>query len=364
MNIFQRRQLKKQIKHVLHDARHARHMREDVVEASQIEAILEAEAEVNKAWSVADYAGAERQAEELIRRTRVVYPPKTHPRIREYVEILVVAIGVAMAFRTFFVQPFKIPTGSMEPTLYGIQVESQNGRGVMDRFPLNLVSLALFGDRYIEVRAGRSGVVTQLMEDETRTYILSADGIVPPIRRDMPRLFQVGDYVEKGQVLAAGRVRAGDHIFVNKMRYNFRSPRRGDVFVFNTRGVNHPQVRAETFYIKRMVGMPGETIRIEEPYLVVDGERVLVPDVFRRQVQDRHLGYRGYVVAPPAPNAPTVLSHARAELRLGPTEFLPLGDNSHHSLDGRYFGGIDRQNIVGPAVAVYWPISSRWGWIR
>lgn len=364
MNFFQRRQLKKQIKHVLHDARHARHMREDVVESSRIDAILEAEERVKDAWNAADYAGAERHAEELIRRTRVVYPPKSHPRMREYTEILVVAIGVAMAFRTFFVQPFKIPTGSMEPTLFGIQVWAQEERGAMDRFPFSLLSLALFGERYVEVRAPRSGVVTQLMKDETRTYILSPDGLVPPIRRDMQRHFQVGDYIEKGQVLASGRVRAGDHIFVNKIRYNFSPPRRGDVFVFSTHGVTHPQVKPDTFYIKRMVGMPGETIRIDEPYLIADGERVLEPDVFRRQVQDTHLGYRGFVVAPHATEVPTILSHPRAELHLGPTEFLPLGDNSHHSLDGRYFGGIDRSNVVGPAVAVYWPISPRWGRIR
>ncbi len=364
MNLLQRRQLKKQIKHVLHDARHARHMREDLVEPRLIHAIEEVEAQVNDAWAGRDYAGAERHAEELIRRTRAVYPQKTHPRMREYTEILVVAIGVAMAFRTFFVQPFKIPTGSMEPTLYGIQIEAQNGRGVMDRFPLNLVSLALFGDRYIEVRARQSGVVSRLVEDETRTYVLSTDGLVPPIRRDMTRHFEVGDFIEQGQVLASGRVRAGDHIFVNKMRYNFRPPRRGDVFVFNTHGVTHPQVKSDTFYIKRLVGMPGETIRIDEPYLIANGERVMEPDVFRRQVQDTHLGYRGFVLAPPAPGVPTILSHPRAELRLGPTEFLPMGDNSHHSLDGRYFGGIDRRNIVGPAVAVYWPISSRWGRIR
>lgn len=364
MNLFQRRQLKKQIKHVLHDARHARHMREDIVDAGKIEAIREAEADVRAAWSEGDYAAVERHAEELIRRTRVIYPVKSYPRVREYVEILVVAISVAMAFRTFFVQPFKIPTGSMEPTLYGIQVVPQDGRGAMDRFPLSLVSLALFGDRYVEVRARRSGVITQLLEDDTRTFIYSSDGIVPPIRRGMMRHFREGDFVQQGEVLASGRVRAGDHIFVNKMRYNFRPPRRGDVFVFSTHGVTHPQVKPDTFYIKRMVGMPGETVRIDEPYLVIDGQRVLEPDVFRRQVEDSHLGYSGFVLAPPALNTPTILSHPRAELPLGPTQYLPLGDNSHHSLDGRYFGGVDRENIVGPAIVVYWPISSRWGWIR
>ncbi len=363
MNYFQRRQLKKQIKHILHDARHARHMREDVASPEDIDAVLVAEQAVKEAWGQKDYAAAERAAEELIQRTRVIFPPKPHPRIREYVEIFVVAIGVAMAFRSYFIQPFKIPTGSMQPTLYGIVAEPQVGRGTMDRFPLNLVSLAVFGDRYVEVRAARSGVVEQLVQDET--YIFSLNGVVPPFRHNMAQHFEAGEFVSKGQLLASGRVRSGDHIFVNKVRYNFSRPQRGDVFVFNTQGIDHPQVKPDTFYIKRLVGMPGETIRLQPPYLLANDQRILEPDVFRRQAYDRHLGYEGYKFAPPGHNMPLpVLGHPRASISLGDKEYLAFGDNTTHSLDGRYFGAIARENVVGPAFKVYWPISDRWGWIR
>lgn len=363
MNLFQRRRLKKEVKQLLHDARHACHMREDIAAQAELDAVHEAEARLKAVFGERDYPAIEAAGEELVKRTQKLYPPKPRPRTREYIEILVVAISVAMAFRTFFVQPFKIPTGSMEPTLYGIKVEAQVGRGVMDHFPLNLVSLALFGERYKEVKAARSGVVDQLVRDDT--YVFSLNGVVPPFRPGMAQQFELGDYITKGQVLASGRVRSGDHIFVNKVRYNFSRPERGDVFVFNTDDVAHPQVKVDTYYIKRLVGLPGETIALDPPYLVVDGERVTEPAVFDRQAHARDLGYRGYVYPSrnremPAP----LLLHRRSRIQLAENEYLPFGDNTLQSLDGRYFGGVNQDNIVGPATLIYWPFSSRWGFIR
>ncbi len=363
MNFFKRRQLKKQVKQTLHDARHARHMREDVADPGPLQALREAEAATRAAWKQRDYAAAEASLEPLMACAREVYPVKSNPRIREYVEIAVVAISVAMAFRTFFVQPFKIPTGSMEPTLYGVKVEPQVGRGLMDRFPLTLVSLALFGDRYVEIRAARSGVIEQLVRDET--YIYSLNGVVPPFRPGMAQHFSPGDNVQQGDLLASGRVRAGDHIFVNRLRYNFIRPRRGDVFVFRTDGITHPQVKEDTYYIKRLVALPDEQVSIDPPYLVINGQRLVEPDVFRRQVYAADKGYQGYVLPPTGTGVPTPpFTHQRSVLQLGSTEYLPLGDNTRQSLDGRYFGGVDRENVVGPAVIVYWPLSRRWGRIR
>ncbi len=363
MNYWHRRRLGKHYKQVMHDARHARHMREDIADPETLEALREAEQTARTAWKQHDYPAVAASLEPLMQRARAVYPVKAQARLREYVEIAVVAVSVAMAFRTFFVQPFKIPTGSMEPTLFGITVQPQVGRGALDRFPLNLASLALFGDRYVEVRAARSGVVEQLVRDET--YVFSLNGVVPPFRPGMAQHFEIGDAVQQGQLLASGRVRAGDHIFVNRMRYNFSPPRRGDVFVFSTDGVTHPQVKQDTYYIKRLVALPGEEVSIDPPYLHINGQRLVEPWVFHRQVYARDQGYHGYVLPPTSPQIPTPpFIHPRSVLRLGPTEFLPLGDNTRQSLDGRYFGGIDRQNVVGPAVMVYWPLSRRWGWIR
>jgi signal peptidase I len=58
-------------------------------------------------------------------------PPRSFPKWRENVEVLVVAISMAMACRTYFIQPFKIPTGSMQPTLNGVTGRPQDGQAVV-----------------------------------------------------------------------------------------------------------------------------------------------------------------------------------------------------------------------------------------
>ena len=63
-----------------------------------------------------------------------VVPPRDHAVLREYVEVIAVAVAVAMAIRTFFLQPFKSPTGSMQPTLFGEHAGSRvpDGHGMVD----------------------------------------------------------------------------------------------------------------------------------------------------------------------------------------------------------------------------------------
>lgn len=365
MNFLKRRQVKKQLKHLLHESRHARYMREDIEPAAAIQAVRDAEVALTQAWEARDREAMDKAAEELSRRVEAIYPPPKHPRAREYIEILVVAVSVAMAFRTFFIQPFKIPTGSMEPTLYGIKAEAVASKTVWDRFPLSVGRFLVFGERFIEVKANRSGVVDQLMHNREEGLIVSQAGLFRPFRDDFMRHVQVGDYVVKGQVIATGRIKSGDHIFVNKVSYNFSRPDRGDVFVFSTDHVDYPGVKQDTFYIKRLVGLPGEAIAIDPPYLIVDGQKILEPDVFERQAHARDQGYVGYAIPQvyASMKTPAIARRNQAH-QLADDEYLPMGDNTLHSLDGRYFGGVPQVNIVGPAVAVYWPISTRWGLLK
>jgi len=360
MNVFQRRRLHKLMKHLLHDARHVRHLRGDIAPSGEIESLRNAEVALQDAWETGDEARIEEAMERVGERIATVYPPRPFAKARENIEILVVALAVAMGFRTYFVQPFKIPTGSMQPTLYGIYVDQQQGARWTDKFPMNLVSLILFGERYVEVRAAASGEMTTFYptEEYNRFYI---GGIEHRVRPDMMTHFKPGDYVTKGQVLASGRVRRGDHIFVDKVRYNFRRPQRGDIFVFNTNEIEYPAIRKNSFYIKRLAGLPGETVSIEFPELVVDGEPVKEPRAFRRIQEDP--GYSGgYRPARPVAMQ-AYLKSSEDRITLGKGEYLPLGDNTLQSLDGRYFGAVKEQSIVGPAFMVYWPFTKRWGFV-
>jgi signal peptidase I len=269
-----------------------------------------------------------------------------------------------MAVRTYFVQPFKIPTGSMQPTLYGVWTIPQEGKRLGDYFPINLLTMALYGERYVEIRARATGVVTTYhepaLDDEERFYIA---GVPHLIRRNMKTHFIPGvTRVEKGQLLAAGRVRYGDHIFVNKIVYNFSRPKRGDVFVFSTDGIPDPRVQSRgkgTFYIKRLAGLPNEDVSLSPPFLVINGKPVEDPFPFRRLVHSTDLGYYGYTHAS---MLPAYLTGPRTHMKLGPHDYLPLGDNTTASLDGRFFGPVQWKYVVGPAFMVYWPLGKRWGW--
>jgi signal peptidase I len=289
-----------------------------------------------------------------------VYPPRNHPRVREYVEIIVVAVAVAMGFRTYFIQPFKIPTGSMQPTLYGITHAAAPERQWFDYVPLNLVRMVVFGETYHEARAQVTGEISDRYQQTDEADIFFIEGVPHRLPRGIKP--QTPDrLVQKGQVLAAWRTRLGDHIFVNKIAYNFRRPDRGDIFVFGTKGIDYDRIRPDSFYIKRLAGLPGEEIGIDPPYLLADGRQVTEPYPFHRLLTDMDKGYMGYQL-PPARAAGDVKIGARGDrLKLSPTQYLPLGDNTMFSLDGRYFGGVEREQIVGPAFMVYWPFTKRWG---
>lgn len=367
MNYFERRKLRKAVHHLLHEARHARHMREDIVESGKIDRIKVAEARLKDAWEKEDYQLIEKAADELSEAAHAVYPPHKHPRMRENIEILVVAIAVAMAFRTFFIQPFRIPTGSMQPTLNGITFSQQDRKSAMDHFPLSLVSMALHGERYTEVKARVSGVVDRRMQRVEEGYLIFIAGVphvIPAGMMDEPAIIGLIDQTfTKGEVIARGRRQLGDHIFVNRMKYNFSRPERGDVFVFSTKTIRHPEIRPDNYYIKRLVGLPGEAIRLDPPYLVANDAVVTNPPVFARQATAEEQGYHGYSLLGDT-TIPALLRHTDDVIQLGPDEYLPFGDNTRASLDGRFFGGVHRASIVGPAVMVYWPFTKRWGSIN
>lgn len=360
---LERRKVRKAVRHLLHESGHLRRMREDVADPDAIRAVKEAEDALRAARRMGDRAQIESAAERLATAVDAIAPKRTHPRVRENLEVFIVALVVAMGFRTYFIQPFKIPTGSMQPTLYGVTVIPQKERRWYDRFPLNLIPLALFGERYHEVRSKVDGVVESRFEESEESFRLYVAGVPHEMPRSMILNVQPGSRVRRGDLLASGRVRLGDHIFVNKVIYNFARPKRGDIFVFSTRGIEYPRIRQDAFYIKRIAGLPGETLQLDPPYLIADGKPVVDPYPFKR-MQDQSKGYHGYQLPFSDGSMRLALGWPGQQLKLGPTQYLPLGDNTLSSLDGRYFGGVDRRNIVGPAFMVYWPFGKRWGWVE
>lgn len=364
MNFFERRRYAKLVRHLLREARHARNMREDVADADLLRQLSVSEANLCAAWARRDAEQIEKAGDDLSICILRVNPPRPFPRIRENVEILAVALAVAMGCRTYFVQPFKIPTGSMQPTLYGITVQPQPVKTFMDMVLLNIIQLGLFGEKYIEVRASLSGQVDARYSIDEESMIFYVAGVPHKIRKGLTLYFSPGDYLAKGQVMASGRLKIGDHIFVDKIRYNFTRPKRGQIIVFSTDAITDPQVRPNTFYIKRLAALPGEEVAIKPPFLMIDGKRITEPYPFQRLLNERDKGYIGYTLAHKRVGLPTFLTDVSDRRVLGPRDYLPLGDNTAFSLDGRYFGTVDRESLVGPAFMVYWPFTKRWGRVQ
>ena len=113
----------------------------------------------------------------------------------------------------------------------------------------------------------------------------------------------------------------GDNLIVDKLSYRFWEPKRYDIIVFPY------QHEENTFYIKRIIGLPGETVQVVDGYTYVDGE-ILSSDVYGAEVMD----------SPGIASEPVVL---------GEDEYFVLGDNRAVSKDSRMFGAVSRDKIVG-----------------
>jgi len=145
----------------------------------------------------------------------------------------------------------------------------------------------------------------------------------------------------------------GDHLIAERITYWFSKPKRGDIIVFSTTSIAHPHVRSDSFYVKRVAGLPGETIQINPPNLIVNGITVKDPAIFA-EISSRSNGFmlvNQYMVDKPK------LSSPEDKIVLGEQEYLVLGDNTSSSLDGRYFGAIHADQIYGRISRIYWPLS-------
>lgn len=122
----------------------------------------------------------------------------------------------------------------------------------------------------------------------------------------------------------------GDNLIVDKISYRFRDPERFEIIVFPFQYEEH------TYYIKRIIGLPGETVQVIDGYVYINGE-----------VLDENYGLE--VMDDPG--------IAAEPITLGEDEYFVLGDNRNHSSDSRdpSVGVLHRDDIVGRAWIRIWP---------
>ena len=312
-----------------------------------------------------------RNIDELIGKS---VPPVKNPGLRENIEVLVVAIVFAAGVKAYFLQPFRIPTGSMQPTLYGIVgVPTENPT---PNLLVRAFDLVVRGRHHLDLRAQEEDVVVAL-EEKTYLNFFTFTKIVcrrhsytvfAP-RDPLMRYFRVlpGREYAGGEVIARGYVNTGDQIFVNKVVYNFTKPSLGDVFVFKTTDIREieagldPEMGSQ-HYIKRLAGMPGDTLRIAPPNLFINGKTPTKPMLER--VMSMKDGYQGYSNGGQSGPPFRYLGSPEATFTIPPRSYFALGDNSYHSRDSRDWGAVPERNVAGRGFFVYWPVSERWGFIR
>ncbi|ALJ56879.1 Signal peptidase I T [Candidatus Xiphinematobacter sp. Idaho Grape] len=299
-----------------------------------------------------------------------VMPQHNRPGWRENIETILVAVILAVSIRAYFLQPFKIPSGSMQPTLFG--VTGHPSSLPPPSLPIRILDLAVYGRSHLDVIAQSNETILHIEEHRFLNFFtftqLIGDKHTYWAFAPSSALYSyfgvsVGRFYRRGQAIARGIVSSGDQLFVDKLGCHFIPPRRGDILVFRT--LNIPKIQSRRLknvafehYIKRLVGVPGDVLRIDPPLLFINGK---VPaELGLQRVMSCSNSFQGYVNVPFS----LYLSTPQDTFTVPPNSYFVLGDNSYNSSDSREWGIVPQENVIGRALFILWPFSTRWGWIH
>ncbi len=159
----------------------------------------------------------------------------------------------------------------------------------------------------------------------------------------------------------------GDHLLVDKLAYApagpisrhllpYEDPQHGDIIIFR-----YPADISETL-VKRLIGMPGDRIRITNGIVYRNGKRLNEPYVYHKYAYDPSLDNFPWQCCRPvkeelaeeAQRAMLNQNVSSGEVVVPANEYFGMGDNRDNSSDSRYWGFIPRDNIVGKPVLIYW----------
>jgi signal peptidase I len=126
----------------------------------------------------------------------------------------------------------------------------------------------------------------------------------------------------------------GDNLWIDKLSYRFKDPKRFDIVVF-------PYQDSDVYYIKRVIGLPGEKVRIGDDGTIFINDEALEEDY----------GYETIM--------PDRIGRAADTITLGEDEYFVMGDNRNNSKDSRFesVGNISKDELIGKAVLRMWPLS-------
>jgi len=142
----------------------------------------------------------------------------------------------------------------------------------------------------------------------------------------------------------ANTVKAGDRVIIDRILYGHRDIKRGDIIVFKGGEAVERQV-----LLKRVVGLPGDVLSVENGHLMVNGN--VGDEGFVRREGGRTESTQ------PGPGGPTTPWSLNAPYTVPDGYYYVLGDNRTDSFDSRFWGPVPRRAIIGKAMVVYWPLS-------
>ena len=353
--------------------------------------------------------------EKQLRKSGGCFYPRTS--WAENVETLLVAAILAIGIRTFFFQPFKIPTNSMYPSYNGL-THQIFAEGEEPLLPVHIFRTFAFGASRRELVApadgeillpintpfptvktpGRKWLLLPTTLKEATLYVgetpasikmpldfnfdkVLRDRFFPDapettqrieferwlrmrvqergiVRRKDQILLNTGEMVRKGDSVLSFDILTGDALFVDRFSYHFFPPKIGDPFVFRTRNIKGIAERnfgipEDKYYIKRLVGTEGDTLAIRDSTLYRNGKPIGGADPFQRNA-DKVGEYQGYTYRGRLPNKGSTDA-------VPPHSFYAMGDNSDESSDSRVWGFVPDTEVVGKALFIYYPFTKRWG---
>jgi signal peptidase I len=128
-----------------------------------------------------------------------------------------------------------------------------------------------------------------------------------------------------------------DRLIIDKVSYKFNQPSRGDVVVFmppdTAADCDRSKPKPEDAFIKRIIGMPGDKIEVKESHLYIND----------KMVQENYV------------NEPMFMNYGPSTVP--PNQYLMMGDNRNHSCDGRTWGFVGKERIIGRAIVRFWPLN-------
>ncbi|MDQ8193830.1 signal peptidase I [Coraliomargarita sp. SDUM461004] len=408
---------KKAAKELLQAAHKVFHYRRDLISEARLAELDKAVGEVDgmirdQSAKTEALAVAMDRLDALLRKIGGKMYPKTF--WNDNLEVALVAAIIVIGIRTFFFQPFIIPTNSMYPTYSGMNAvlyEDKNDAPATLTKTFRFLTLGArhkalvaqnSGDVQIpmaathdggmriyfkQVKGKKWGILPAVLAEYTilvggvphsirvpadfdmqSTLLDSFEGVEPELIRtsggtgyalDLHTQAQAGDSILRFDITL------GDALFVDRISYHFKRPQAGDPFVFRTREIpgiegGHDNI-VDKYYIKRIAGVGGETIEIKDGALLVDGEPRDEVEAYGRNARQEG-EYGGYVY--PSENAASpakLMTGPGVQANIPEGKFVALGDNSANSLDSRYWGYVPEKAVIGKAVFIYYPFTKRWG---